>query len=186
MLKVTNRISRATGRSAAYLYRYLYVLYSSGSRSANRFFCHVMILTIDFDCSLHTDTCDQDKPSEEKIISQLDDVICSPITNRSNKIEAEKSKKFIATWGFGHPTTCLYQFVFDESEVNPNDVQIIQYFCLFGFGICYPIRHLWVHCFLSYCFSHFTSTPLFIINGVIYLANIKGFQFLHGEQLGVN
>ena len=47
------------------------------------------------------------------------------------KIQYEN--KFIQNLGMGHPTTCVYQFIYDE---NDNDeTKVIQYFIMHVLGL---------------------------------------------------
>ncbi len=43
-----------------------------------------------------------------------------------------------------------------------------------GLGICYPIKDYWFHCFTALNFTHCTSTPLFQLDGKVYVRRPKG------------
>ena len=52
------------------------------------------------------------------------------------KIQYEN--KFIEQLWMGDPTTCLYQFIYDEEDRS--DTEIMQYFLMHGLGLCIKIN----------------------------------------------
>ena len=106
---------------------------------------------------------------------------CDYLTE-NQRDKASLALDHISYWGVGTPTTCGYQIVFDDqSKVAVNaeigsdhNVEIVQYFCCKGLGICYRIRTYWVHMFLAYCFSHYTSVAIFIKDEKVYFGKYPG------------
>ena len=55
------------------------------------------------------------------------------------------SNEFILNMGLGYPTNFVYQFIFDENDINYT--RIIQYFIMHGLGICIKLNS-----FVAYMF----------------------------------
>ncbi len=88
---------------------------------------------------------------------------------------AKHSIKFLDYWGISVPTTCCHQILLDD-DVEDLDVEVIQFFCSSGLGICYQIKDFWSHCFMAASFYHCTSAALYKIDG----------KFFMGEYPGIN
>ena len=58
----------------------------------------------------------------------------------------------------GDLTTCVYQFIYDETDKN--DTQIIQYFIMHGLGLCIKIDINVAHLFYAWSFSNNTAVPI--------------------------
>ena len=43
----------------------------------------------------------------------------------------------------GDPTTCVYQFIFDENDSN--DTNIVHYFIMNGLGLCIKLNNFVAH-----------------------------------------
>eukprot|EP00985_Skeletonema_marinoi_P019011 scaffold10761_cov101-Skeletonema_marinoi.AAC.1 len=87
---------------------------------------------------------------------------CTDLTTEQ-KLKAKSSLHHVENFGTSSPTTCGYQIV-----SNDEDIQVVQFFCSFGVGICHLIQHHWTHTFLATSYSHYTSAPLFIHEGKVY------------------
>ena len=70
---------------------------------------------------------------------------------------------------------CGYQIVDDDdSTTTYKEVEVVQYFCCVGLGICFRIQDHWTHLFLAHCFSHLTSVPLFICDNAVHIGSYEG------------
>jgi len=138
--------------------------------------CEILIITVNFFCTIHVDNDLFEKRKEDcchKLSMLQEEEFINTRNPEFEKERARQSLEYVNEWGVGAPTTCAYQFV----EENPNDeVEIIQYFCCVGLGVCYRIRNYWIHMFCAYCFSHLTSVPLFIKNDTVYVGKYPGKQ----------
>ena len=47
----------------------------------------------------------------------------------------------------GDPTTCVYQFIYDENESD--DTKIIQYFIMYGLVLCIKVNSYVTHMFYA-------------------------------------
>ena len=52
----------------------------------------------------------------------------------------------------GNPTTCFYQFIYDEK--NKNYTQITQYFNMYGLGLCIKVDSYVAHMFYVWSFRY--------------------------------
>ena len=91
---------------------------------------------------------------------------------KAEQIEAKYALQHVVEHGVGTPTSCGYQFVSDRTA--DENVEIIQYFCCQGLGICYRIHTYWVHLFLAYSFSHYTTVAIIILNDKVYFGKYPG------------
>ena len=67
---------------------------------------------------------------------------------------------FILNMGLDDPTTCVYKLIFDENDSN--DTNIIQYFIMYGLGLCIKLDSFVAHMFYEWLFSHNTAVPIAI------------------------
>ena len=130
----------------------------------NIYFCSFGIVTVNYNCALHVDAGDVVDSLDKSFRRKLNILTQSTLLNVGQKDRAQSALDHITHWGTGAPTTCGYQIIGEEENVEDEDgdIEIIQYFCCRGLGICYRIRSFWVHMFLAYCFSHYTSVAIFI------------------------
>ena len=68
------------------------------------------------------------------------------------------ANNFIQKLGIGDPTTCVYQFIYDEN--CKNDTQIIKYFIMHGLGLCIKVERYVAHLFYVWSFSYNTAVPI--------------------------
>ena len=61
--------------------------------------------------------------------------------------------------GIGDPTTCIYQFIYDENE---NDEKINIYFTMNGLGLFIKVDIYVEHMLYEWSFSHNTAVPISI------------------------
>ena len=54
-----------------------------------------------------------------------------------NNMRVQYANDFVNKLGMGDPTTCVYQFIYDENYNN--DTQITQYFIMYGLGLCIKV-----------------------------------------------
>ena len=58
------------------------------------------------------------------------------------------TNEFIQKMGLGDPTSCVYQFIFDENDSN--DTTIIQYFIMHGMVLCIKLNRFIAHMFYEW------------------------------------
>ena len=69
--------------------------------------------------------------------------------------------------GLGAPTTCVYQFIFDENDRN--DTKIIQYFIMHGLRLCIKLNSFAADMFYAWSFSHDIAVPITIKKNIYYI-----------------
>ena len=134
--------------------------------------CRLLILTVSFYCALHVDS-DEVEGGIDFFVLQLLSIINDRSVSSYHKKRAERSLSHVKEWGLGVPTTCGYQIV-NESTGSYENVEVVQYFCCVGLGICFRIQNHWTHLFLAHCFSHLTSVPLFICDDTVHVGSYEG------------
>lgn len=162
----------------------------------------IALLTVNFNCTTHVD--DNDKIELDDLDQRVEDLrylSTSERLNESDRLHAEQTLKHVEHWNaFSFPTMCGYQnvvskptgadardnelqshhFQVDESDCNgagdesSSKVEIYQWFCMPGIGMCCRIRNYWVHLFLGSCFSHYTSVAIFVKDGLYYFGKCPG------------
>jgi len=135
-------------------------------------FSEIAILTQNFDCTIHVDQNDRISDINEQIIRDLVFLSKHKGVRKAEQIEAKYALQHVVEHGVGTPTSCGYQFVSDRTA--DENVEIIQYFCCQGLGICYRIHTYWVHLFLAYSFSHYTTVAIIILNDKVYFGKYPG------------
>ena len=178
--KLMTKLGECASMAAFYHYKYLAKLSDVGNNVINRAkFCRIGILTIDFFCSIHVDN--DMIPDEDDIVSKLNQLLSDTLIHYlpdSMVEEARLALDHIESWGAAGPTTCNYRLVGDET------VEVYQYFCMPGLGICYRITNFWTHCFLASCFSHYTSIPIFVHKERVYIGKYPGERVIFAWGLG--
>lgn len=180
-----NLLTKCISLVSYYEYTYLYKILPIRN-DLGQSICEIAIATEDYDSTIHVDPNDRIRNLETQAIDDLDmlarhDDLDLTETQQHN---AKCTLDHVKHWGLGSPTTCGYQHVGDEST---DDVEIIQFFCCRGLGVCYRIHNYWIHLFLAYCFAHYTSVPLFVKNGKVYVGKYPGksiFGWGEGRKLG--
>ncbi len=159
-------IARSASHVAYYIYKYLQCFYNHRPASRDIFFCQIMIATINFSCTPH---CNKKDVLNSK---QTDNIIKKLQKVKSHNEYFEIWRKIgcvidnLQFWGVCVPTTCCWQIVCTSPS---NQVNVIQYFCLPNFGLCFRIKNYWVHCFLAGLFYHYTSVVIFVVDGLVYI-----------------
>ena len=74
--------------------------------------------------------------------------------------EAASALRHILLWGVCLPTTCCYQYVGLQSNI-----EVYQFFMCPGLGTTYRIKNYWVHLFMAGLFSYCTSVAIYIVEG---------------------
>ncbi len=131
-----------------------------------------MIATINFSCTSHCDEKDV-LPDDEtnEMVTKVSEILNSNKTTDKNRYnEAKCTLDSLLSWGCCVPTTCCYQHV-QSNTTHP--VDIIQYFCIPTLGVCYQIKHYWLHCFLAGFFSHYTSVVVFVKDGLVFVGECQ-------------
>ena len=172
VLHVMNYLASCISQVGYYQYRYLSKLLPFAPDDPQRQdFCSIGIQTQNFNCTIHVDKKDAMSNFNQSFLDDLVYLSTSPYLRERQQLEASSALSHVIKWGVGTPTTCGYQCVGDD---NTSDVEIIQYFCCRGLGFCYRIRHYWVHLFLAYCFSCYTSVVIFVKDGKAYFGKYPG------------
>ncbi len=122
-------------------------------------FSRLLIATIDFECTNHVDKVDLTSFVKHGMLDDLEEIINNPIITNKWLEEAKNARSFLRCHDSSVPTTCCYQVLKDDPD---DEVEVIQFFCLPSLGICYRIKSFWSHCFMAACFSHLTSTPIYV------------------------
>ncbi len=143
----------------------------SNSVAHRKKFCSSGIIAIDFSSLHHLDKLDNQKPFFESMQTRLHGVVnefknlCSlGVDFVEDRYQvAQNTLQHILWWGVCHPTTCCYQYV----GLQPN-IEVYQFFMCPGLGTTYQIQNYWVHLFLAGLFSHCTSVPKYIVDGRAY------------------
>lgn len=100
-------------------------------------YCRLLITTVNFDCSNHCNNVNNVSGLVNKeLICKLKDVVNDDDVRGDLKECADMSLDFLYSWGVSVPTTCCYQNLVD-SNIQDLGVEVIQFFCLTGLGICY-------------------------------------------------
>ena len=81
----------------------------------------------------------------------------------------------------GDPTTCVYQYIYDENESV--DTKIIKYFIMHGLGSCIKVESYVAHMLHAYSLSNNTVVPITIkSNKKSFLEYKHYYIFLDGWQ----
>jgi len=161
MMLLASRISLVAYYQYAHLSKLLPLAHDEPNRQN---YCDIGIITLSYDSTLHVDN-DRLDNLDKMFKRKLQLLTTSQYLKQYSQEAARRTLEHVNQWGVGSPTTCGYQYVGDESTT---DVEIIQYFCCKGLGICYRIRNYWVHLFLAYCFAHYTSVAIFVKDETVY------------------
>ncbi len=175
VLKLYNRLGRSASRLDFYVYKHLGVLFPfANNHSTNIRYSRLLIATVNFDCSNHCDFVDKVSDDVEKdMVEKLNEFAGNDRVRGDSEMHAKRAIEFLECWGISVPTTCCYQIVVD-SELKDLEAEVIQFFCLSGLGICYPIVNFWSHCFMAASFYHCTSPAVFKVGDKIYMGNYPG------------
>ena len=77
-------------------------------------------------------------------------------------MKIQYANELIQNMGLSDPTTCVYEFIFDENYSD--DTKSIQYFIMNGLGLCIKLNSFLEHMFYAFSFSHNTVVPIFYDN----------------------
>ena len=82
-------------------------------------------------------------------------------------MKLKDANKFIEKLGMGDPTTCAYQFLYDEKHsVN---TKRIQDFIMYGLGLCIKVDSYVAHMFYAWSLSHNTEVQISLNNNKYFL-----------------
>ena len=130
---------------------------------------------IGFANTLHVDLRDAVlKKDWTKILIVLDE-----FENSVEKIDKEIAKhlayarEFVTMFGFGLPTTCIYQFMFGPNK-KESQGKVIQYFIMAGLGIAVEVNTNVCHMMHAYTFGHCTAIPFIMVGGKYFLTSSDG------------
>ena len=73
-------------------------------------------------------------------------------------MKIQYSNEFIERMGLYDPTTYVYQFIFDENDIN--NTKIIEYFIMYRLGLCIKLNSFVSHMFYVWQFSHNSEVPI--------------------------
>ena len=167
-----NLIVSGTTLAAYYIYPHMAKLFPvSNSVAHQKKFCPSGIIAIDFSSSCHLDKSDNQKAFYESmqtrlqvVVGEFDNLISLGVDILEARYQVAKNAlKHILWWGVCLPTTCCYQYVGLQSNI-----EMYQFFMCPGLGTTYRIQNYWVHLFLAGLFSHCTSVPIYIVDGRAY------------------
>ena len=85
-----------------------------------------------------------------------------------DNINIQYANAFILNMGLGYPTTCVHQFSYDKHDSN--DTNIIQYFNMYGLGLCIKLDSFVAHMFNVWYFSFNAAVPIAIKNNECFLS----------------
>ncbi len=94
-------------------------------------YCHLLIAMINFECSNHSD-------DAENITRYVIDDMVEKLNLIIIDCNIRCSLEFVKCWKLSVQTTCCYQVLVD-CGLNDFKVEVIQFFCFIGWGICYSI-----------------------------------------------
>ena len=83
--------------------------------------------------------------------------------------------------GLGDPTTCVYQFILDENDINYK--KIIQYFIIHVLVLCIKLDIFVVHMLYAWSFIHNTELKITINKNKNFLSLNTYTAFLIGELI---
>ena len=89
------------------------------------------------------------------------------IHSKEDNMIMKYSNEFILNMVLGDPTTCVYQFIYDETESN--DTNIIQYFIKHGMGLCVKLYSFVAYMFYACSFSHNIAVPIALNKNNVFL-----------------
>jgi hypothetical protein len=129
--------------------------------------CTTGIVTINFANVKHTDSGDK---RTKKI---MDEAILVSKCGLNHKYPEEKKKSlylnaFMKTFGLGLPTSCAYQFVGREPEVD-GGVEVVQYFLYDGLSVAIRLQNYAAQMFYGHAVAHRTAQAIILVNGKVYL-----------------
>ena len=78
--------------------------------------------------------------------------------SKENNTKIQYKNEFVEQLGMGDPTTCVYQFIYDEKDSF--GTEIIQYFIMHGLGLYIKVDSYVAHMLYAYSFSHNTTVPI--------------------------
>ena len=67
---------------------------------------------------------------------------------KEENMKMQCANEFIQNMGLSDTTTCVYQLIFDENEID--DTKIIQYFIRHGLGLCINLNIFVAHMFYAW------------------------------------
>ena len=68
--------------------------------------------------------------------------------------------ELVQIFGMDDPTKFVYKFIHDEKDSF--DTKIVQYFILYGLGLCIKVDCYVAHMFYAWSFSHNIEVPIAI------------------------
>jgi hypothetical protein len=183
--KVSNTLVRQSsqvGRDMNHLYdRFITAVTSKDTREDSskdnlsenfRMHCKLSIITtgnnqtIGFSNTCHVDKKDSFSKSFQSV---ADEVICDIKNNAPNNLIVLKAMRYLESLRdigrFGVMTICGYKKLVWTTELE-ND-NILGYFLCIGLGICYELKHDMYHGFFGHLFSHMTTVPIIVKDGIV-------------------
>ncbi len=175
VLKLYNRLGRNASRMDFYIYKHLRVLFPyANSHHTKIRYSRLLIATINFECTNHCDNVDLVAGNvRQNMIKDLEIIARDKDIGGFSKRISENSINFLNSWDISVPTTCCYQ-ILKDLDSEQLTLEVIQFFCLLGLGICYRIIDYWSHCFMASSFYHCTLTALYQINDKIFAGSYPG------------
>ena len=127
---------------------------------------------IGFANTLHVDMFDAMKKQYwTQILKNLHEVLKSSKEIHPRVLmRAKYARSFVSKLGYGTPTTCVYQFIHDERNVEVN-VRILQYFVMAGLGLAVEVNSHACHMMHAYAFAHCTAIPVMIVGDTYFLTS---------------
>ena len=130
--------------AAYYIYAHMSKLYEvCNSTTSWCKFCPSVIMTIDFSCSCHVDRNDREKNTTSSMINKLRLILEEMSMLKSKSVpfctarekEAVCSLNHLLYWGFCLPTTCCYQYIFRNQNLQKPKIRIYCELIIFFTGV---------------------------------------------------
>ena len=83
-------------------------------------------------------------------------------------MKIQYANNFVHRLGMGNPTTCVYQLIFDENDIN--DTKVIQYLIMHLLVVCIKVYSYVAHMFYAWSFSHNKSVTIAIKKNKYFLS----------------
>ena len=88
--------------------------------------------------------------------------------SKENNKKIQYVNEFVQNLVMVDPTTHVYQIVYNEN--HNDDTKVIQYFIMYGLGLCIKLDSYVAHMLYAWSLSHNTSVPISIKKNKYFLS----------------